>query len=1371
MKINLKLSVALLLTAVLPRFAFADIVGPYTADANTLVLLHFDAAAGGTVAANQGLLGGNFYTVNNATAVAAPPTVTTMLGAAGYVNGATNFNNCLTNPTAGYLAGFDYNNNGQFDADVSGSSLSADRLNMSVLNIGNGGNTPFTLEALIQPTTITTGNQEILCTDSSAGNRGFQFRITSGGALQFSFIYGSQAVSGTIPTTGPDAFVAGNWYHVAVSYDGTRATLYWTKLDPSNGAAHILASAILNLPAADGTVQGPLIVGNENRNNSGEQFLGSMDEVCISSVARGAGEMQLYSSKVTITQNPVSQNVDYNQPVRFTVNGSSSVPRHELPLGYQWRFNSSSTPGAADAIAGATNSSYYVTNVASFNAGYYDCVVTNSLGYAATSSPALLVVGAANFLANRYSFTTDTSDSVSGQTGTNFGNATVSNGKLVLDGTTGTYMQLPGGLFNGTNATALTVEFWASYGSNPNNVYPFAFGYTNFVLGSGIVGVNYAIYNARSTGGQTVSASPADPGFAQSATAAGNFDGQTAHIACVFDPPNQTLAIYTNGILAVVSTNFSVNISSLNDQLSYIGRSLFESDPYLNASIDEIRIFKGALSSISIKQSQDQGPDTLLADGPAKFVLEPTNTRIPVGLPVTFTAAAVGYLPITYQWFTNGTPIPNATNASYSFATTLADNNTLFKVNATNTIGVTTYVVASSNAVLTVFQPPTLVWVGGSGNWDYTTANNWSNTVSLANETFAEYDKALFDGRGVSQPNVNLTQVIHPSEVTVNSSSAYMFTSYSANGTLTGEGSLTKQGSGKLTLDVTNTMTGSTFIQAGTLQLGNYDTVGSLSSGPVTNNGVLSFARSDSISVGNLIHGTGSLSVEQGTVVLQGSNDFSGATFINGGILNLQNGAGLGNAAGGTTIASGAQVYMTVNANVAEPLTLSGTGDGNGAMRKGGAGYTAWTGTITMTGDASFGVDGSATLDLSNVVSGAYALSAVGSGTLAFSTNNTFSGGTTLNGPIIDLNAVGALGTGPVTINGAGRFVIKDGLNITNSFLAYQVNPGVATGFFMVNDNTNGTVTTVSGPIDFEATASSGGHFVGPISSGYLNVASPITMPISEALSVRDGRVRFSKAGSSYGQIQVRANTTSIGVNNGVSTSAVLDLAGNGTAFLDLNGFNQTLAGMQNIVTPANAGLGFVTNSSATPSTLTLDLGTGNYSSGSSLAGNLSLVLQSGFQAFTGTNAFTGNTTVNGGILELAAPSLAAGSTVTVANGAQLQLDFTVTNQVAGLVLGGVSQAPGVYNSTTSSSYFYGSGSLKVVPGPSGPAYLTNSVSGSTLSLAWPPGQNWRLEMQTNSLSKGLGTNWVDVTPGSANTTNITVNPSQPAVFYRLIYP
>ena len=911
-----------------------------------------------------------------------------------------------------------------------------------------------------------------------------------------------------------------------------------------------------------------------------------------------------------------------------------------------------------------------------------------------------------------------TPDSIGGQWGTNFGDATVTGGQLVLDGTAGTFMQLPSNLYSGANATALTFEFWATYGSNPNNVYVFAFGVTNYVAGQGIIGFNHAMYCPHNSGGQTASAAPGDPAFSQNVSAPGNLDGQTVHVAVVFDPPNKLLSIYTNGVLEAVNTNFTVNISSLNDQQSYIGQSLWAADPYLTANIDEIRIFKGALSSISIKQSNDQGPNTLLADGPAKFILLPVSSSVPAGQNATFTAATVGYLPITYQWFKNGTLVPGATNASYSFPTTIGDNNDSIVCYATNTIGVTTYVTNTVAVTLNVFVPPTLAWLdsshgGADSTWN-TTSLDWINVSGGGVIAFAQTNGVLFDDRGAGSANVDIGSAIIPYNITVNSASDYMLYSSANTGLLTGQASLTKQNSDTLIIDLTNNLSGGVTISGGKVQVGNGDNFGTLGSGPVTNNATLSINRSDTaLNLGNSIHGTGTVSFDGGgSVTISGNSDYSGSTLINQGIVNLQSGTGLGATTGGITIASGGQLYITVNQNIGlKGLTLNGAGDGNGALRKGGAGLTTYNGAVNLGSDSTIGLDGGATLTLSNAVSGSAALTAVGSGTLTFSANSSFTGGFTLNGPVIGLNASHALGTGTITVGGTGRFVLGDGVNLTNFILASSVSPGTATGLLMVNDNTNGTVTTISGPIEFDATPANGNDFIGPISSGYLNVTGPITNTATGAVGSRNGFVRFS-GGGNYSTFILNQGTASIGANNGLSTNASLTIAGSAAATFDLNGFNQALTGLSDGA--ANAEL--VTNSAAGPSTLTLNLSSGGTYSGV-IAGNLALVVN-GFGNnldLVGTNAYTGNTTVTSGSLELATPSLAANSKVTVASGAQLQLDFSVTNTVSGLVLNGVSQPLGVYNNTTSPTYIIGPGSLLVAV--TGPGTFTNPTGITSLSL------------------------------------------------------
>jgi autotransporter-associated beta strand protein len=68
------------------------------------------------------------------------------------------------------------------------------------------------------------------------------------------------------------------------------------------------------------------------------------------------------------------------------------------------------------------------------------------------------------------------------------------------------------------------------------------------------------------------------------------------------------------------------------------------------------------------------------------------------------------------------------------------------------------------------------------------------------------------------------------------------------------------------------------------------------------------------------------------------------------------------------------------------------------------------------------------------------------------------------------------------------------------------------------------------------------------------------------------------------------------------------------------------------------------------------------------------------------------------------------------------------------------------------------------------PTPILVSVTGGILSLSWAPDHlGWWLQAQTNTLGKGLGTNWVDIANSNTSTNStITPDPTQPTVFYRL---
>jgi hypothetical protein len=79
-------------------------------------------------------------------------------------------------------------------------------------------------------------------------------------------------------------------------------------------------------------------------------------------------------------------------------------------------------------------------------------------------------------------------------------------------------------------------------------------------------------------------------------------------------------------------------------------------------------------------------------------------------------------------------------------------------------------------------------------------------------------------------------------------------------------------------------------------------------------------------------------------------------------------------------------------------------------------------------------------------------------------------------------------------------------------------------------------------------------------------------------------------------------------------------------------------------------------------------------------------------------------------------------------------------------------------------------GTLRVVS--TAPVTLANSRAGGTLTLAWPSDHiGWRLQSQSNSISAGLQTNWIDV-PTSVFTNEMTFNieAAGGCVFYRLVH-
>lgn len=231
--------------------------------------------------------------------------------------------------------------------------------------------------------------------------------------------------------------------------------------------------------------------------------------------------------------------------------------------------------------------------------------ITGSIVALLTAMSAITNAG----LIHRYSFDSNANDSVGSSHGSLEGNAYVQDGSVVLDGTSGTFVNLPGGLLNGLES--VTFEAWATFGSSGNWCRLFDFGDTS-AAGNG----RYYLFLSPHSGAQDVRfvSSDADPGYnhEQIISSPGVLDGQgPIHIVAVYNPPKQFMGLYIDGKLVASRNDVTIPMSSIQNVYSYLGKSLYNPDAYWNGSIDEFRIYDSALTAAQIAANFAAGPSVI----------------------------------------------------------------------------------------------------------------------------------------------------------------------------------------------------------------------------------------------------------------------------------------------------------------------------------------------------------------------------------------------------------------------------------------------------------------------------------------------------------------------------------------------------------------------------------------------------------------------------------------------------------------------------------------------------------------------------------------------------------------------------------------
>lgn len=327
--------------------------------------------------------------------------------------------------------------------------------------------------------------------------------------------------------------------------------------------------------------------------------------------------------------------------------------------------------------------------------------------------------------------------------------------------------------------------------------------------------------------------------------------------------------------------------------------------------------------------------------------------------------------------------------------------------------------------------------------------------------------------------------------------------------------------------------------------------------------------------------GVGTLSLGNGT---SNFSSFSGPIVVSAGTLTTgavsTNPFGtLGSAAVGTTIASGAALDVKgVNVGT-ETLTISGLGLASapaGAITNSSTTGGTAAGPIILAADTSVG--GANGLTLSGVISGDFVLSKVGVGTTVLSGPNTFTGGVAIGNGSIQASNNSALGTGAVTLLNGGatnatRLYVTGGVTVPNSVTFGNVFGVSGNGVLQQTGTGQGRI---NGMISINGGPSAGGTFYGGMAVGNELVLGGFILSTATNLSQRDGRVVYAGGGSGWNVLTV-TNAAIVGATDGIDTAAVVTLCGSGSASLDLNGFDQTLAGLNlGNVTPANGFTGTV---------------------------------------------------------------------------------------------------------------------------------------------------------------------------------------------------
>ena len=517
------------------------------------------------------------------------------------------------------------------------------------------------------------------------------------------------------------------------------------------------------------------------------------------------------------------------------------------------------------------------------------------------------------------------------------------------------------------------------------------------------------------------------------------------------------------------------------------------------------------------------------------------------------------------------------------------------------------------------------------------------------------------------------------------------------SGQVTGGVRLTKAGLGTLVLSGSNSYSGGTLISAGALELN-----GALLSGGITNNANL-IIRGDLV---NAVSGTGSLTkTGSANTSIWVSNTYSGATVIEGGSVKLD-GAGMISSSSALRVDSGASFSITGFFTASNNVTVAGlTGAG---VVQGAAG----TLTVSKPTTASDVFTGS--------INGGIALTLAGSTQLWLAGSNNYTGVTTVGGSDNVLNLVHGDGLGGAaagTTVGNGSVLRIQGTN--NGGSGITVGAEALTIIGQGRSGNGGALRSVSGTNTWQGKVTlSGDALIGSAGGSFL------TLDVASGNAIESANFNFTSEGAGHIQVNDAISLGTGSLTKLGTGSLILGAANSYSGATDIRGGRLALSGNGRL------GSGAITISNADTGTLQLAV-TGTNVMANNISGAGALVSSSGETRFTGVVTTTGGLTVSSSTVRIGnggASGSFSGNTTLSDNTAQLVFDrsdaYTHSGTISGsgsVTKSGAGTATLTGNNNYTGAVAVDAGVLNLNSSVGGAAATTSSVSvasGATLLLS-----------------------------------------------------